>query len=251
MSKISSEPVKDQSIVCESASFFSAQDFAGPSGTQSFLLPKQLCDHQIVFNDQEQNLRFSIQCLEECQTAAEINRHKTKCSMRCGTKAFEQAHTHETAKIFWEAIKNTGLAPSLLKVINEDLSNGSCAQAGVTKLRSNVCMKNIDVYGLNNSSTLHFAKSQNRMHDRLAKQEISLNSEDIRLIAGAGESINSIQKMVTQMHKQNIPTEKGVVQKIRSERQNVLSLCENIVCHNVKRRTKHTAGQSHLGQVLE
>ena len=236
--------------MCESASFFSAQEFPGPSGTQSFLLPKQLCDHQIVFNDQQKNLRFSIQCLQECQTASEISLHKKKCSLRCGTKAFEQAHTHETAKIFWEAIKNTGLAPSLLKVINEDLTNGSCAQAGVTKLRSNVCIKNIDVYGLNNSSTLHFAKSQNRKHDKLAKDEISLNSADIRLIAGPGQSLNQIQKMVTEMHKQNIPTEKGVVQTIRSERQNVRSLCENIVVHNVQRRSKNLAGQSHLGLVL-
>ena len=118
------------------------------------------------------------------------------------------------------------------------------------ELRSNVCIKNIDVYGLNNSSTLHFAKSQNRKHDKLAKDEISLNSADIRLIAGPGQSLNQIQKMVTEMHKQNIPTEKGVVQTIRSERQNVRSLCENIVVHNVQRRSKNLAGQSHLGLVL-
>ena len=169
--------------------------------------------------------------------------------MRNGSKAFDPAHSHETAKVLWKTIKNSGLAPSLIKVINEDLTTGSSAEFGITKLRSNICVKNIDVFALNNSSSLHFAKVQDRHHEYLKKHEISLNSNDIRLIAGPGQSLNNIEKMVTEMHKQNIPTEKGVVSKIRAERQDVLKLCENIVCHDVQRRSKNTLGQSHLGLV--
>ena len=219
----------------------------GPSGTQSFLLPKQLCDHQMVINDQEQNLRLSVSCMEEFPTMVELNRHKKKCSIRNQNRAMDRAHTHETAKVFWKAMKNAGLASSLVKVINEDLESGSCAEYGITKLRSDVCVKNIDIFGLDNSSSLHFVKSQNRHHDRLKNHEISINSADIRLLAGPGQSITSIKNLVTEMHKQNIPTAAGIVTKIRSERQNVLKLCENIVCKDVQRRSKNLIGQSHLG----
>ena len=81
----------------------------------------------------------------------------------------------------------------------------------------------------------------------MKREEISINSADIRLIAGPGASINSIKKMVTEMHKKNLPTEKNAVEKIRSERQNVMKMCENIVCDNVQRRSKNKTGQSHLG----
>ena len=201
------------------------------------------------FNDEQQNLRLTIDCLEERATLSDINRHKTKCCLRNQNKGLEPAHTHETAKILWTAMKNRGLASSLLKVINDDLSSGSCAEYGITKLQSNVCVKALDVYGLDNSSSLHFAKKHEKHQDRRGKDQITLNSEDIRLIAGPGQSINVIKNMVTELHKQHIPTENRVVEKIRSERQNVMKLCENIICRDVQRRSKNQTGQSHLGWI--
>ena len=201
-------------------------------------------------NDKEQNLKISIDCLEECSTKADLARHNKKCSIRNQNKATEPSHTHETAKVLWKSIKNNGLASSLLKVINDDLAHGSVAEFGITKLRSDVCVQNVNVYGLDNSSSLHFAKKQDDKHQNRRKDDdISLSSADIRLIAGPGESINSIKKMVTQLHKHNVPTEKGVVETIRSERQHVTEMCENIVCHDVQRRSKNAIGQSHLGMV--
>ena len=203
-----------------------------------------------MLNDKEQNLKISIDCLEECSTKADLNRHKKKCSIRNQNKATEPSHTHETARVLWKSIKNNGLASSLLKIINDDLINNSQAEFGITKLRSGVCVQNVDVFGLDNSSSLHFAKKQDDKHQSRRKDDdISLSSADIRLIAGPGQSINSIKKMVTQLHKHHIPTEKGVVETIRSERQDVTEMCENIVCHDVHRRSKNLAGQSHLGLV--
>ena len=216
---------------------------------QSFLAPKQLCTHQMQFNDQEQNLRLTIDCLQECPTLTDINRHKKKCCLRNQNKGLESAHTHETARVLWTAIKNLGLASSLLKTINDDLSTGSCAEFGITKLHSNVGVKGLDVYGLDNSATLHFAKKHEKHLDRRGKDLINLNSEDIRLIAGPGQSINVIRNVVTELHKQHIPTEKRVVEKIRSERQNVMKLCENIICRDVQRRSKNQTGHSHLGSI--
>ena len=203
-----------------------------------------------MLNDKEQNLKISIDCLEEFSTKADLNRHKKKCSIRNQNKATEPSHTHETARVLWKSIKSNGLASSLLKVINDDLINNSQAEFGITKLRSGVCVQNVDVFGLDNSSSLHFAKKQDDKHQSRRKDDdISLSSADIRLIAGPGQSINSIKKMVTQLHKHHVPTEKGVVETIRSERQDVTEMCENIVCHDVHRRSKNLAGQSHLGLV--
>ena len=201
------------------------------------------------FYDEQQNLRLTIDCLEECATLNEINRHKKKCGLRNQKKGLEPAHTHETGKVLWTAIKNLGLASSLLKVINDDLSSGSCAEFGITKLQSDVGVKGLDVYGLDNSATLHFAKKHEKHHERRGKDQINLNSEDIRLIAGPGQSINVIRNMVTELNKQHIPTERRVVEKIRSERQNVMKLCENIIVRNIQRRSKNLTGQSHLGLV--
>ena len=239
-----------ESVILESASFFSADDQSMQNEEASFVLPKQICKNQIVIEDNNEKMKISVDCLEEFPTLAEINRHKKKCPLRNKTAALNENHKHETARIFWNAMKNSGLASSLLKVINDDLLDGSAAEFGVSKLRSNVCVNKVDIFALDNSTSLHFAKKQEHHLSRRKSEEINLSSDDVRLIAGPGQSIRTIKKMVTELNKKNIPTDKAVVEKIRSERQDVLRYCENIICRDVQRRSKHRTGHSHLGLVL-
>ena len=231
------------------SSYHSATDIPTFQDEQSFQVPTYICRNQITFVDSNQNLKFKIDCQEEHTTMKEHRAHNKKCLVRNQNKALNDSHQHETASIIWSAMKNNGLASALVKVINEDLMSNSLVECGITKLRSNVGVKNCDLFALKNSSTLHCVKKHEKNTDRRGRDIIQLNSDDIRLIAGTGESINGIAKTVKQLRKQNIPTEKNVVPKIRSERKTIRAMTENIVVDNVQRRTKNQVGSSHLGLV--
>ena len=215
----------------------------------SFQIPNFLCNNQIKFVDCEQNLKFRISCQEEHSTLKDLQSHKMRCPARNQNNSFNDSHQHETAKLIWKSMKASGLAAALIKVINEDLTSQSLVQYGITKLRSDVAVKNCDLFALKNSSTLHCVKKKEKNTSRRGKDLIQLNSADIRCIAGNGRSINKIKTMVTEIRKQNIPTEKGVVAKIRNERQEIKSMTENIEVRDVHRRSKNQLGHSHLGQV--
>ena len=216
----------------------------------SFQVPSLICDNRIKFTDPEQNLRITIDCLAEHASLKELQTHKMRCKARNQNNAFQESHQHETAKLIWESMKSADLAAALIKVINEDLTTKSLVPYGITKLRSDVAVKSCDLFSLKNSSTLHCVKKKEKNSERRGRDEIQLNSADIRLISGNGESINKIKAMVTQIRRQNIPTEKGVVSKIRSERQNVKKMTENMIVDNIQRRSKNQSlGQSHLGRL--
>ena len=223
-----------------------------PSSIQdepSFQIPSLLCSNQIKFVDHQQNLKFTISCQEEHATLRDLQAHKMRCPARNKNNAFNDSHEHETAKLFWKSMKASGLAAALIKVINEDLTSESLVQHGISKLRSDVAVKNCDLFALKNSSTLHCVKRKEKNTSRRGRDLIQLNSDDIRCIAGNGRSINKIKTMVKEIRKQNIPTEKGVVSKIRNERQEIRQMTENIEVQDVQRRSKNQLGLSHLGQV--
>ena len=69
-----------------------------------------------------------------------------------------------------------------------------------------------------------------------------------RRLAGHGESTKQIKRMVTTLRQNKIKTTSGVIQQIRSERQELASYCENVLAQNVIRRNKNLRGDSHLGQ---
>ena len=247
--------ISTESFATESSSSYQSFDDQSsiPSSLAdqpSFQVPSLICDNRIKFTDAEQNLKISIDCLAEHASLKELQSHRMRCKVRNQNHAFQKSHQHETAKMIWDSMKSADLAAALIKVINEDLTSQSLAQHGITKLRSDVAVKNCDLFALKNSSTLHCVKKKEKNSERRGKDLIQLNSADIRLISGNGQSINKIKAMVTHIRKQNIPTEKGVVSKIRSERQNIKKMTENIIVQDVQRRSKNqTLGQSHLGMV--
>ena len=212
-------------------------------------MPNFICDNKISFHDPDQNLKMTIDCMEEFSTYKDLQAHKMRCKARNKNNAFNDSHHHETASMMWKSMKSAGLAAALLKVINEDVTTQSNVQHGITKLHSDVAVKHCDLFALKNSSTLLCIQKKEKNVNRRGRDQIQLNSEDIRLIAGNGESINRIAKMVTEIRKQNIPTEKGVVSKIRSQRQEIKSMTENVEVRDVMRRSKNQIGHSHLGQV--
>ena len=233
------------------SSFYSANELPSNQSETSFQIPNYICKNQISFVDTIQNVKIRIDCQEEHSSMQEHRQHKMKCSMRNQKKALNDAHQHETASIIWNSMKRNGLGPALLKVINDDLTTNSLVEFGITKLRTDVAVKHCDLFALKNSSTLHCVKKHEKNTDRRGKDQIQLNSEDIRLIAGTGRSINAIKKTVQEIRKQNIPVEKGAAEKIRKERQSIRNMTENIVVNNVQRRTKNETGDSHLGLVYK
>ena len=231
------------------SSFYSANEAPSIQSENSFQVPKFICKNRIEFVDPNQNIRIRIDCQEEQSSAKDNRQHKMKCLTRNQSKAFKDAHQHETASLIWNSLKANGLAAALVKVINDDLTNNTLVEHGITKLRTDVGVKHCNLYALKNSSSLHCVKKQEKNVSRRGRDEIELNSDDLRLIAGPGASINSITRTVRELRNQNIPVSRGVVNQIRSERQSIRSMTENIVINNVQRRTKNKLGSSHLGLV--
>ena len=215
----------------------------------SFQVPTFICDNKISFTDADQNLKVTIDCLEQFSTHKDLQAHKMRCKARNQNKALNVSHQYQTASMMWKSMKYAGLGSALLKVANDDLTTQSNVQYGITKLHTDVAVKHCDLFALSGTSSLHCVKKKEKNVSRRGRDLIQLNSEDIRLIAGNGQSINKITKMVTEIRKQNIPTEKGVVSKIRSERREIKNMTENVEVHDVMRRSKNLIGHSHLGQV--
>ena len=231
------------------SSFFSASEIPSIQGDSSFQVPNYICKNQIAFGDSNQKIKIRIDCLEEHSSIREHREHKKTCLARNQKNALKDAHQHETASLIWKSMKANGLAPALLKVINDDLTKNSLVDCGITKLRTDVGVKHCDLFALKNSSTLHCVKKHEKNTSRRGKDQIELSSEDIRLISGVGQSINSVKKTVKEIRKQNIPVDKGVVQQIRTERSSIRNMTENIVVNNIQRRSKNQLGSSHLGSV--
>ena len=166
-----------ESILCESASFYSAQQ-----EPQSGVIIEEIhvCDHEIKFTGPSKNFSFTISCLEEFSSHRDLQSHKQICPMRCQKDAFEEHNKFSTGKLVWNCLKKMKLGPALIKAMNDDLSSESNVDNGITKLRSSVTIHNCDVYGLSNTSNVHVVPKKEKNANRRDHYQIALNADDIR-----------------------------------------------------------------------
>ena len=76
-------------------------------------------------------------------------------------------------------------------------------------------------------------------------------NDELRRLAGHGESTTAIKRMVGCLRQNNIKTDNRVVEQIRAERKQIASYSENVVIQNVIRRNKNLRGDSHLGKATK
>ena len=206
-----------------------------------------ICERRTTFEDKDCDKRLIIECQAQNMTDEELRSHRNTCPCRTGNQSFEDGNIDSFAKLLWQFAKKSNAAKALINHINSDLSKESLADHGISKLRTNVAVSNIDVYTLDGYVNYHCVHNNPSHISRRRKSiEVALSFTDLKLLAGAGSSVNNIKKMVKNLHSCDIPIPKNVVDTVRSERKEMRDFIEIVTISNVARRNKNSRGLSHL-----
>ena len=235
------------SILLESDTFFDADSFLAPTVPTSSSDGKDICEKRMVFNDSELKLKLILECQEQDLTRQELCKHKQVCFCRYGTNGLSEKNIGKFASLIWGMMKKAGAATALVASINKDMKETSLADHGFTKIRSNVTVKNVDVFGIEGSPHFHLVhKNPNHVDRRKAEISVALSLREIKLLGGCGQSMNEIKRMIQRLHQFDISTPVGALENIRQERKQLSKMVENVVISNVVRRLKGLKGNSHL-----